>query len=286
MTSCAPDVVVSNGHRPKIALALGSGGARGLSHIGVIKVLEQSGIPIDFIAGTSIGALIGGFYASGIAIGEIEKIMLKTDWPTVFSMIDPHIKQGLLRGEKVKAFIGSHVQGRMIENCRIPFVAVATDMGNGEPVTISEGDLALAIRASISIPLVFKPVMTGGRMLVDGALSAPVPAEIARRMGADIVIAVNLDHYYHDDEHCQPGWYDTANDSLGILRHHLSMYNAAVADVVFNVNVGKCYWYQFVDGLDKIQSGERAARENLPSLRAIMSSYSGTEGIMRRKQMP
>ena len=266
--------------RPKIGLALGSGGSRGLAHIGVIKVLEENNIPIDFIAGSSIGAMVGGFYAAGLSIKEIEKIALSTNWRRVFSILfDPHLKQGLIGGEKLKTFIEDYINGKKFEDCKITFVAVATDLKTGEIVILNKGEMAQAIRASVSIPLVFKPAEINGRMLADGGLSAPVPVEIVRGMGADIVIAVNLDKYYCDEE-WKPGWYDIANDSLNILRYHLALSNVANADIVIDINVGKNYWYQFTNGQDKILTGEKATKEVLPRLQEII--YQKSKGGLRK----
>jgi len=263
--------------KPKIGLALGSGGARGLAHIGVIKVLEKNNIPIDFIAGSSIGAMVGGFYAAGLSIREIEEIALSTDWRKVFSVLsDPSLKKGLIGGEKVKAFIESYIDGKSFADCRIPFVTVATDLKTGEIVILSKDKMAQAIRASISIPLVFKPVEIDGRVLADGGLSVPVPVEIARNMGADIVIAVNLDRHYCDEK-WSPGWYDIANDSLNILRHHLALLNTASADMVIEIDAGKSYWYQFVNGRDKILAGEEAVERQLPQLRELINQKSESD---------
>jgi len=260
--------------RPKIGLALGSGGSRGLAHIGVIKALEENNIPIDFIAGTSIGAMAGGFYAIGLGVKKMEEIALETNWRRMFSLVDPHLRQGLISGEKVKTFIEGYVDGKKIEDCKIPFVAVATDLKTGEIVVLNKGEMAQAIRASISVPLVFRPVEIDGRMLADGGLSAPVPVEIVRAMGADIIIAVNLDKHYHDEKR-KPGWYDIANDSLNILRHHLALSNVSTADIVINIDVGKNnYWYQFTNGQDKILVGEKATKEILPRLREIIHQKS------------
>jgi len=266
--------------RPKIGLALGSGGSRGLAHIGVIKVLEENNIPIDFIAGSSIGAMVGGFYAAGLSIKEIEEIALSTNWRRVFSILfDPHLKQGLIGGEKLKTFIENYINGKKFEDCKVPFVTVATDLKTGEVVVLNKGEMAQAIRTSISIPLVFKPAEINGRMLVDGGLSAPVPVEIVRGMGADIIIAVNLDKHYCDEE-WKPGWYNIANDSLNILRHHLALSNVANADIVIDINVGKNYWYQFTNGQDKILTGEKATKEVLPRLQEII--YQKSRGGLRK----
>lgn len=254
---------------PKIGLALGSGGSRGLAHIGVIKALEEHHIPIDIIAGSSIGAMIGGFYASGLSVEDMEGIVSETNWKKMASLVDPHLKEGLIGGEKVKLFIEELVGGKQIEDCIIPFAAVATDLDTGNVVDLRTGDLAQAIRASISIPLVFKPVDMGGMRLADGGLSAPVPVEIARSMGADIVIAINLDKHYHAETK-GPAWYGVAEDSLDILRHHLARANVATADISIDIDVGKSYWYQFTNGQEKILTGEKAVIDILPRLRELI----------------
>ena len=254
---------------------MGSGGARGLAHIGVIKVLEENNIPIDFIAGSSIGAMVGGFYASGLSIKELEKIALSTNWRKVFStLFEPSFKKGLVGGEKVKTFIEEYIDGKNFESCKIPFAAVVTDLKTGEAVALNSGEIASAVRASISIPLIFKPVEINGRIYADGGLSAPVPVEIVKEMGADLIIAINLDRHYYD-ENWKPGWYDIANDSLNILRHHLALSNTASADIVIDVSIGKnSSWYQFVNGKDKILAGEEAMREMLPRLQEIIYKKS------------
>ena len=146
-------------------------------------------------------------------------------------------------------------------------------------MVLNKGEMAQSIRTSISIPLVFKPVEINGRMLVDGGLSAPVPSEIVRDMGANIVIAVNLDKHYYDEK-WKPGWYNIANDSLNILRHHLALSNVANADIVIDINVGKNYWYQFTNGQDKILAGEKAVKEILPGLQEMI--YQKRKGGLKK----
>lgn len=257
---------------PRIGLALGSGGSRGLAHIGVLKMLEQNNIKIDCIAGTSIGAMIGGFYSAGIDTQALEKIALDTNWRMIFSLVDPHLKQGLIGGEKIKKFIEKQVGKKMIENCQIPFTAVATDIKTGEIAHLNNGSLSQAIRASISIPLVFKPVKIGTKMLADGGLSAPVPVAAVRQMGADIVIAINLDKHYYEDT-WKPKLLGIAQNSLDILRHHLALENSKGADIIINIDAGKNYWYQFLNGQDKITTGEKAALEILPELKKLIKNY-------------
>lgn len=255
----------------KIGLALGSGGARGLAHIGVIKVLEENNIPINFIAGSSIGSLIGGLYAAGLTIKEIEKIALETNWRQIFSVLfDPYFKQGLISGKKLEKIIKNYLQEKNFEDCKITFSAVATDLKTGEIVIFNKGKISSAIRASMSIPLIFKPVEINGRFLADGGLSSPIPVEVVKSMGADIVIAVNLDKHYYD-ENKKPKLYDIINDALNILRHHLALANIKNADIVIEVNLSKNYWYQFVNGRNKILAGEKATKEILPKLLKIIN---------------
>ncbi len=176
----------------KIGLALGSGSARGWAHIGVIRALAKAGISVDCVAGASIGALVGATYAAG-KIDTLENIILQLDWKRVaflFDVVFP--KSGLIDGKKVSDFVRSHVQEKLIEELPLPFCAVCTDLGTGCEVMLRDGDLIEAIRASISVPGIFTPVRRNGTILVDGGLVNPVPVSVARQMGADFVIAVDL----------------------------------------------------------------------------------------------
>ncbi len=176
----------------QIGLALGSGSARGLAHIGVIRALGEAGIKIDCIAGTSIGALIGSVYASD-KLEALEKVYLGFDWKKIayfFDVVFP--KSGLIDGKKVTDFVREYVQAETIEHLSLPFKAVATDITTGKEIWIDEGDVIEAVRASLSVPGIFTPVRKNGKILVDGGLVNPVPVSIARSMGADFVIAVDV----------------------------------------------------------------------------------------------
>lgn len=178
----------------KIGLALGSGSARGGAHIGVIKALSDAGIRVDYVAGTSVGALVGAVFASG-RINTLEDVILRLDWKGIiyfFDMVFP--RSGLIDGNKIADFIRRHVEGKNIEDLTLPFCAVSTDLATGNEVVIKEGDIIEAVRASISVPGIFTPVRKGGMNLVDGGLVNPVPVNVVRQMGADFVIAVDLNH--------------------------------------------------------------------------------------------
>ena len=179
--------------RPKIGLALGGGGPRGLAHIGVLKVIEENGIPIDCVAGASMGALIGAVYAAGVETERLEEIALNMDLKQTALMLAPTIaRSGLIEGGRVREFIKSFVGDANIEELKIPFAAVATDINTGEEMVIDRGSVAEAVRASISVPGIFTPVRLGERFLVDGGLVNPVPISVVREMGAEAVMAVNV----------------------------------------------------------------------------------------------
>ena len=177
-----------------IGLALGSGSARGLAHIGVIHALEEAGITIDVVAGTSIGALIGSVFAAG-KLEAIERDYLEFDWKKIayfFDVVFP--RSGLIDGTKVANFVQQYITSNAIENLPLPFHSVATDIGTGEEIVFKQGDIIEAVQASISAPGIFTPVRFGERILVDGGLVNPVPVSVAKSMGADLVVAVDLNH--------------------------------------------------------------------------------------------
>ncbi|RLB20362.1 MAG: patatin [Deltaproteobacteria bacterium] len=183
-----------NAPAPKIGLALGSGSARGWAHIGVIKALTEAGIHVDYVAGTSVGAVVGAVYASG-RIDSFKDVVLQLDWKKIAFFLDVVFpKSGLIDGNRIAEFIRSHVGEKNIEDLSLPFCAVSTDLATGKEVVFQDGDIIEAVRASISVPGVFTPVRKSGAILVDGGLVNPVPVSVVRKMGADLVIAVDLNH--------------------------------------------------------------------------------------------
>ena len=177
--------------RPKIGLALGSGAARGLAHIGVLKVLEAERLPIDAIAGTSIGAFIGALYAAAVPVAQIEEVARNVDWRRLARLVDPVLPtSGILDGRKMALFIAELLPVRTFEELRIPLAVVTTDVETGEELVIRKGDLQTALRAAVAFPGIFTPVSFAGRFLVDGGLCNPVPIDAVRALGADKVIGV------------------------------------------------------------------------------------------------
>lgn len=176
---------------PKVGLALGSGAARGLAHVGVIKTLEDEGLHFDLIAGTSIGAFIGALYAAEVPIHRIEETALAVDWKRLTRLLDPVLPtSGLIDGKKLMAFMAELLPVRTFEELSIPLAITATDIETGEAIIIKQGDLLEGLRAGLAFPGIFSPVRFGNRFLVDGGLCQPVPTDVVRNLGAECVIGV------------------------------------------------------------------------------------------------
>lgn len=176
---------------PKLGLALGSGAARGLAHIGVLKVLEEARIPIDIITGTSMGALIGAMYAAGVPVAQMEEVALTIDWRKMASLLDPVLPtSSLTDSRKLVAFIAELLPAREFKDLQQPLAVTATDINTGEAIIIKQGDLLEALQASLAFPGIFSPVRFGQRFLVDGGLCNPIPTNVARNLGAEKIIGV------------------------------------------------------------------------------------------------
>ena len=261
--------------KPKIGLALGSGGVRGLSQIGVIKVLEKNNIPIDFISGTSIGALVGGLYAATKDINEIEKLALEIDWKKMLSVLfDPGLRQGLLRGDKIKENIENYIGKIQFKDLKIPLSVVATDLRTGQVVIFKEGSVSLAIRASISIPLTFQPVKYQDKLLADGGLAMPVPVEPLYKMGANFVIAVDVDNKdLINNKNKSLGLYGIADTSINIMRYYLSLLESEKANITIFPDVKVRGWNHFLHPQEIILSGEKAAQKAIPKIKNALKLF-------------
>ncbi|MGL4729632.1 MAG: patatin-like phospholipase family protein [Bosea sp. (in: a-proteobacteria)] len=178
--------------RPKLGLALGGGAARGWAHIGVLQVLDEAGIKIDILAGTSIGSVVGGCHAGG-KLAELETFERSLTKRRVIGLMDFHIGgSGLISGGRLKRLLDRDLGSTRIEQLPHRYVAIATELGSGHEIWLTEGSVVEAMRASYALPGVFDPVRLGGRWLMDGALVNPVPVTAARALGADVVVCVNL----------------------------------------------------------------------------------------------
>lgn len=176
--------------RPRVALVLGAGSARGLAHIGVIQVLREHHIPFDFIVGSSMGAMVGGIYAAGADIKMLDRMLENMDTNVFYDVHVPRL--GFMSGKKIKIFLELMTKKKSFAELDLPLLTVATDLLSGERVVLEEGSVAEAIRASISIPGIFTPVQQEGMILVDGAVVDRLPIEVAQSRGADLIIAVDV----------------------------------------------------------------------------------------------
>lgn len=179
--------------RPVVGLALGGGGARGYAHLGVIKVLQEANIPVDIIAGTSMGALVGAVYATECSIDEAENIATSIQWGQLLRLADLTVpSRGMLAGNRVEKYFNSLTRERDFDQLKKDLIVVATDIKTGETISLNSGPVARAVRASIALPGIFCPVESEGRLLVDGTITEPVPVEAVRKAGAEIILAVDV----------------------------------------------------------------------------------------------
>jgi NTE family protein len=264
--------------RKRVGLALSSGAARGLAHVGVLEVLERNGIPIDLIAGTSIGAIVGAFYAAGKDISEIKKAVVNLNRRQMLSLADFTIPtRGFIKGRKITEWLKSVIGGTCFRDLKIPFACVATDISTGEEVVIKEGSVVAAVRASASMPVIFTPARLGGQFLVDGGLVNPIPVRILRDMGADFVIAVSVVPYLSN--RVQPQEPSSASrpkepNILSVLVRimYIVGYQAALsgireADITIAPDVAHIRPDNFNRARECILQGEQAAQRAIPELK-------------------
>lgn len=253
----------------RVALVLGGGGCRGYGHIGVIRVLEQNGLRPDLVVGSSAGSLVGAFYAAGFPAGEIERIGLRMSPSILRDWIFP--KLGLFGGDGIARFVRERIRVRDIESLSTRFAAVATDLRTGELVLLERGDLGLAVQASSSAPGLLEPVKLGGRVLVDGNLSAPVPVDAARRLGATRVIAVDVTFPPEQADLGDP--YDALYQGFSILTRKIALEERGRADVMIEPHL-PVHNDMSRDTLKALtDAGEEAALAALPRIRDL---FKGT----------
>ncbi|OIQ99278.1 NTE family protein RssA [mine drainage metagenome] len=260
---------------PKIALVLGGGAARGFAHIGVIKALEAQGIVPTIVVGTSAGAVVGALYAAGDDGFALQKLALGMDEGQFSDWSWPD--RGVLRGEALQSFVNRAVGGRPLEKLNKLMAVVATDLQSGEPVVFRTGNTGMAVRASSSVPGLFQPVAINGREYVDGGLVSPVPVGVARGLGADFVIAVDIS--------ARPQYGKTQNtpdvllQTFTIMSRVIARNELAHADVVIRPNMSGLSATDFQDRNLAVLEGEKAATAALPELKAKLAAYSM---VMRR----
>lgn len=265
--SCAPREAVHPPVKPaKIAVVLGAGASRGFAHIGVLKVLELNKVPVHMVVGTSAGSFVGSLYAYGFNAFQLQKIALSLDKGDIVDLTVPD--NGFIKGEKLEAYVNSAVNNTAIEKLRLPFYAVATAVPDGQEVVFGKGNTGTAVRASCSIPGIFRPVKIADKMYVDGGVVSPVAVNAAKRQGADIVIAVDISF---DLDTKQPeGTIDTILQAINIMYSKLSALQTSKADIVIKPKVGYIGSADFEKRHEAILEGEKAAAEAMPKIKALL----------------
>lgn len=248
---------------PRVGLALGGGAARGFAHIGVIQVLEESGIRPDLVVGTSAGSLVASLYATGRTGAELGQLAERMDEAAITDWSFPG--RGLFRGEALARFVREHTGGRTIEQMRLPLGIVATDLDSGAPILFRQGDTGTAVRASSAVPAVFQPVRIGNREYVDGGLVSPVPVRFARQMGAELVIAVDIS---------SPPEGGATGDPLRLLLQTFAIMGRSIngfelrdADVVVRPALGGASGTDFANRRRAMQAGREATQALVAEIR-------------------
>jgi NTE family protein len=269
--------------KKKVGLALSGGAARGFAHIGVLGVLQQEGIPIDMIAGTSAGAVMGAIYAAGRDTREMIEQAVAASGQKLTLFIDPCLpRTGFLKGRKIKNLLSGFIGGNIkFTDLKIPFACVATDIYTGEEVIMDSGLVLDALRATISIPGIFTVFKHEGRYLVDGGLTTPVPVNVVKQMGADFVIAVNVNHIVSDhigkasqkrlQAHKEPTLLQILMQSFYITTFSLAHRSLAAADIVIEPYMPHINSGDFSKVEEMIAHGHHAAHEALPEIKRKLS---------------
>lgn len=267
-TKTIPPETVKTPIKPaKIALVLGAGASKGFAHIGVIKVLESNKIPIHMVVGTSAGSFVGSFYAYGFNAYQLQKLALEIKKTDIVDLIFPD--NGFIQGAKLETFVNKMLNNTVMEKLKIPFYAVATDIQTGEEVVFGKGNTGTAVRASCSIPGVFTPVKIGNKFYVDGGVVSPVAVDAAKRLGADVVIAVDISS---DNQSPPPQTtIETLLQSVNIMYSKLAISQLAKAEIIIKPKVGHIASYDFDKRHEAIMEGEKAAIEVLPKINEIIN---------------
>jgi NTE family protein len=260
--------------KPRIALALGGGAARGFAHIGVIKALETNGIVPDFVVGTSAGSVVGALYAAGHGPFELQRLAIQLDESAItdWSLFD----RGVIKGEALERFINTNVGNKPIEGLKRRFAAVATDLQSGEPIVFQRGNTGTAVRASASIPGVFPPVLVSGREYVDGGLVAPIPVREARSLGADIIIAVDISGRQSGKKN--QGTADVLLDTISIMGGALGKVELAGADVIIRPELRGVPATNFQQRHEAILAGEQAGFAAVARIKDALAAWERKNG--------
>jgi len=266
-----PTPVISKKGDPKIALVLGGGSAKGFAHVGVIRALEQEKIPIHMIVGTSVGSLIGGIYASNPDSFQLEWIAFKIDRNDVLDPSIVYSRLGPVQGVRLENFVEQSVKVKKVEDTKISFYPIATDLNTGETIVLEKGSLAKAIHASSSIPGIFVPVMFDNRMLVDGGVTDNIACDVAKSKGADIIIAVDISKDVRETN--ITSLIDIVGQSASIMMREASKSKLQHADVVIEPNTKGVGMFDFSQKKPLMDEGIKATKLAIPKIRELIARY-------------
>ncbi|MBS4029221.1 MAG: BamA/TamA family outer membrane protein [Ignavibacteriales bacterium] len=303
--------------RPRVALVLSGGGARGISQIGALRVLEQNNIPIDFIVGNSMGSVVGGLYASGYSVAEIESITLHTDWNKLLSIsgeterqflyigqkqdeeqgfllfrmdgFQPVLPSGISSGQRITNFLNElclqslYYPQQDFDKLKIPFRSVATDLISGKRVVMERGSLTEALRASISVPLMFSPLIKDSMVLLDGGLISNIPVDIAQATNCDIIIAVNTTSELRSHEQLDAPW-ESADQIMNIMTATSNQEQLSDANIIITPALGNYLSSDFSRLPFLISQGEKAAQENLPLIQKLFNEKQAEKSAIIPKE--
>lgn len=272
--SCEPDPIqpICVPECVRVALVLGSGGVRGMAHVGVMEVLIEAGLPIDLIVGCSAGSFVGALYADNPNIEEIKYAVWKMKSDSVFDIDIWNCRYGLSQGKTMNRIFDEHLDAETFDELKVPLVVVASDLNSGELVPIGCGELVKAVQASCSIPFFFVPCEYGGRILVDGGVVNPVPVKVARDLGAEIVIAVDLAELL--PRTFPSNLFEVATRSAEIAFMWQNQVCTNGADLVIRPKT--CDVGTFNDKMKYLiyEAGRKAALEELPRIRELLAKIS------------
>jgi NTE family protein len=267
LMACAPKAIPPPPKPANIAVVLGAGAVKGFAHIGVLKILESQKIPIHMVVGTSVGSLVGSLYAYGYDAYNLQMIAYALERYDLIDITLPD--NGFVKGEKLENYVNRMVKGTPIEKFRIPFHAVATNIQTGEEIVFGTGNAGMAVRASCSIPGIFKPARISGKTYADGGIVSPLAVDVARRYGADVVIAVDIST--GPVATIRQGTVETILQSVDIMYAKIAALQIPRADVVIKPSVSYIGSTDFTRKHEAILEGEKAALAAMPAIQAILS---------------
>jgi len=270
-----PLVPIARADRPVVAVVLGSGAARGFAHVGALKVLDEAGIHADLVVGTSAGSLVGALYAGGIRGDALVDMALAVQRGQLVDLV-AFPKRGFIDGDKLESFVNQSLGNRAIEQLERPFVAVATELRTGTLTAFNRGNTGVAVRASCSVPAVFHPVMIEGHEYVDGSLVSPVPVRVARSLGAEIVIAVDVS-MQPTDRRALGNAAALVTQAFVVMAGTIAKEETRLADVVVQPELAGIGVTDFADRERAIAAGEQATRTAVPDIERLLTQKTAAK---------